>query len=103
VEACCNKCELPTNHFLYCIPLLFYFICTLDTQFHISLHKFIDLHYRTILLTNINIMLATLITLTQKHYEKGDNPGAEEPNPIIPMTYKVQHSLIQYSWCFPTT
>ena len=56
VEAQCNKCELPSNHFLCCVLLLFYFICTLATQFHISLHKFIDLHYRTILLTNINIM-----------------------------------------------
>jgi len=67
VEAQCNKCELPSNHFLYCILLLFYFICTLATQFHTSLHKFIDLHYRTIPLININIMPATLITLTQKH------------------------------------
>jgi len=25
VEAHCNKCELPSNHFLYCILLLFYF------------------------------------------------------------------------------
>jgi len=56
VEAQCNKCELPSNHLLYCILLLFYFICTLATQFHIFLHKFTDLHYRTIL----------LITLCQK-------------------------------------
>jgi hypothetical protein len=54
VETQCNKCELPSNHFFYCIPLLFYFICTLATQFHIFLHKFIDMHYRTLLHININ-------------------------------------------------
>jgi hypothetical protein len=35
VEAQCNKCELPSNHFFYCILLLFYFICTSANQFDI--------------------------------------------------------------------